>query len=58
MNPKPTLSKEVAETIVRIAQEQAALVAQLKQALERADDREALRLARLVAGIEDKEPVQ
>jgi hypothetical protein len=44
-----------AEAIIKIAEERAALVRQLKEALERQDEREALRLARLVAGIEDDE---
>ena len=48
------LSLSDAEAILRIGEERAALVKQMKAALERGDEREALRLARLVAGIEDQ----
>ena len=50
------LSLSDAEVIVRIAQERAALVKQMKAALLKGDEAEALRLARLIAGIE--EPVK
>ena len=43
-----------AEEIVRIARERAALVRQMKEALESGDQQEALRLVKLFVGIEDE----
>ncbi|HEY1242213.1 MAG TPA: hypothetical protein VGF16_16730 [Bryobacteraceae bacterium] len=43
-----------AEAIIKLAERRAALVRQMREALERKDEPEALRLARLVAGIEEQ----
>ena len=52
MSPKPTLSREDAETILRIARERAVLLTRLKAAQERNDEGEARRLARQVTGLD------
>jgi hypothetical protein len=46
------MTREDAETILRIARERAALLARLKAAQERNDEREARRLARQVTGLD------
>lgn len=60
MNPKPTLSREDTEVIVKIARERNALIERMGEALDRGDQAEAMRLARQVAGRDrvDKETLQ
>jgi hypothetical protein len=43
-----------AEAIIKIAEERAALVRRMREAFDRGDNAEAMRLARLVAGIEEQ----
>jgi hypothetical protein len=56
LEPQPAvLTLAGAQAILQIADERAVLVRQMREAFDRRDEREALRLARLVAGIEDND---
>ena len=52
------VSMEEAEAIVQVARERAELLQRLKDALERRDDRAAIKLARQATGLDEEELLQ